>query len=144
MTERLIVVNVTGGLQDQCGFVDEAGEYLDPETHFTKEWGTNADGRYRQHGEWVFPVYPNARSLIGSPPTPYIFDSRCSWEEAGQRLREVYDLPIEERIRRGALGRQYAIFMGMTAEKMATNIMDGIDATLANWQPRKRFELIKV
>jgi hypothetical protein len=144
MAERVIVVNVTGGLQDQCGFVDEAGNYLDPETHFTKEWGTNADGRYRQHGEWAFPVFPNSRSLIGSPPTPYIFDDRCSWEEAGQRLREIYDLSPEERVRRGALGREFAISMGMTADTMAANVIDGIDATLANWQPRKRFELIKV
>jgi len=42
-----IIVNVTGGLQDQCGFMDEEGSYLDPEVHFSKEWGSNHDGRYQ-------------------------------------------------------------------------------------------------
>ena len=34
MTERMIIANVTGGLQDQMGFIDESGQYLDPETHY--------------------------------------------------------------------------------------------------------------
>jgi glycosyltransferase involved in cell wall biosynthesis len=32
-----IIVNVTGGLQDQCGFMTDEGEYIDPEKHRTYE-----------------------------------------------------------------------------------------------------------
>ena len=47
-----IVVNVTGGLQDQCGFRKEDGSLLVKED-YTTEWGSNHDGRYKEHGEWV-------------------------------------------------------------------------------------------
>jgi glycosyltransferase involved in cell wall biosynthesis len=142
MTERLIVANVTGGLQDQMGFVDENGQYLNPEVHFCEEWGSNHDGRYKKHGEWAFPCFPVQRALIGSPPTPYIFDDRCSWEDAGKQLRAIYDLSPEERIRRGKLGRAFAIDQQMTAEAMGENFIKGITTTLENWTPRKRFSLL--
>ena len=34
-----IIVNVTGGLQDQCGFKNKDGSILS-ENDFTKEWGS--------------------------------------------------------------------------------------------------------
>ena len=37
----------------------------------------------------LFPVYPTSRSIQGSPPTPYIFDDRCKWEDATKRIKEV-------------------------------------------------------
>jgi hypothetical protein len=139
-----ILVNVTGGLQDQCGFMDEDGNYLAPETHFTKEWGSNHDGRYKRHGEWAFPVFPVSRSLQGSPLTPYIFDDRCSWEEAGNRLMELYQMGREERKRRGELGRQYALGEGqLTAERMGELFIQHINQTLDNWTPRERYTLVK-
>lgn len=140
-----IIVNVTGGLQDQCGFVNDNGEYLNPENDFTYEWGSNADGRFRKHGEWAFPVFPVSRSLQGSPLTPYIFDDRASWTDAGDRLLEVYNLGREERKRRGELGRQYALGAGQfTAERMCELFIQDMEAAWENWTPRKRFTLLKV
>jgi glycosyltransferase involved in cell wall biosynthesis len=139
-----ILVNVTGGLQDQCGFMDENGEYLDPDKHFTFDWGSNHDGRYTEHGEWAFPCFPTSRSLQGSPLTPYIFDDRCSWEDAGEKLFELYNMTREERKRRGESGRQYALTHGMfTAEKMGELFIEHIDKTLENWTPRERYTLAK-
>jgi len=139
-----IIVNVTGGLQDQCGFVNDEGEYLDPERDFKYDWGTNADGRYRNHGEWAFPVWPASRSLQGSPLTPYIFDDRASWVEAADRLLEVYKLGREERKRRGELGRQYALGPGQfTAERMCELFIQDMENAWENWTPRKRFTLVK-
>jgi hypothetical protein len=138
------VVNVTGGLQDQCGFVNDEGEYLDPERDFKYEWGSNADGRYRKHGDWAFPVFPASRSLQGSPLTPYIFDDRASWVEAADRLLEVYKLGREERKRRGELGRQYALGPGQfTAERMCELFIQDMENAWENWTPRKRFTLVK-
>jgi len=140
-----IIVNVTGGLQDQCGFVDENGVYLHPDVHFTKNWGSNHDGKYRQCGEWAFPVWPTSRSLQGSPLTPYIFDDRCDWADAGNRMMELYQMTREERKRRGLLGREYALGHGMfTAEKMGELFVENINKTLENWTPRERYTLLKV
>jgi len=139
-----IIVKVTGGLQDQCGFKEEDGNYLDPEKHFTYEWGSNHDGRYKSHGEWAFPVFPRTRSLQGSVPTPYIFDDRVDWQEAGDALYEVYQLSREERKRRGLAGREYGLNEGMfTAEKMGDLFIQSIDKTLENWTPRERYTLVK-
>jgi glycosyltransferase involved in cell wall biosynthesis len=143
MSERLIIVNVTGGLQDQCGFTDEDGKLLTVDEHYNSDWGSNHDGRYKTHGEWALPVYPTSLGLIGSPPTPYIFDDRCSYLDATKRLHEVYEMSREERERRGALGREFALSQGMTAEIMANTMATHITNTLASWKPRKRFELIK-
>jgi glycosyltransferase involved in cell wall biosynthesis len=140
-----LLVNVTGGLQDQCGFMTDEGEYLDPEKHFSYEWGSNHDGKYRKHGEWAFPVFPTSRSLQGSPLTPYIFDDRCDWEDAGEKLLELYNMTREERKRRGMSGRNYAMNEGMfTAEKMGELFVEHINKTLEQWTPRDRYSLIKI
>lgn len=145
MTERMIIANVTGGLQDQMGFVDEKGNYLDADVHYNYDWGTNADGRYKQHGEWVIPVFPNNRALIGSPATPYIFDDRCDWRDAGEALYTVYKMTPEERARRGKLGREWAMseHAKMTAEAMCTNFIDGFNEVFEKWKPRRSFGIYK-
>jgi glycosyltransferase involved in cell wall biosynthesis len=140
-----IIVNVTGGLQDQCGFMDEEGNYLDPDKHFTYEWGSNHDGRYKKYGEWAFPMFPTNRSIQGSPMTPYIFDDRASFEDAADRMMEVYGLSREERKRRGELGRQYALGHGkFTTEHMCNSFIEHINKGFTNWTPRKRFTLEQV
>jgi glycosyltransferase involved in cell wall biosynthesis len=139
-----ILVNVTGGLQDQCGFMTDDGELLTPQTHFTQNWGSNHDGRYKRYGEWAFPVFPVSRSLQGSPITPYIFDDRCSWEDAGNRLLELYQMGREERKRRGELGRQYALGEGqLSAERMGELFIEHINKTIENFTPRERYTLVK-
>ena len=139
-----ILVNVTGGLQDQCGFVNDGGELLTIED-YTGKWGSNHDGRYRVSGDWAFPVFPLTRSLNGSPITPYIFDDRASWQEAGERLLEIYQLGREERKRRGALGREFAMGPGrFTANQMGEAFIYSIDRLLEVWQPRNRYTILEV
>jgi hypothetical protein len=122
--------------------MDDEGNYLDPDTHFTKEWGSNHDGRYKKHGEWAFPMFPTNRSIQGSPMTPYIFDDRASFEDAADRMMEVYQISREERKRRGELGRQYALNHGkFTAEHMCNSFIEEIENGFKNWTPRKRFTL---
>ena len=102
-----IVVNVTGGMQDQCGFKNKKGEYLTEDDYV--ELGSNHRGQYKEHGEWVKPVFPSNISCVGSPMTPYIFDDRCSWEDAGDALLEWYNVGPEERERCGELGREFVL-----------------------------------
>jgi glycosyltransferase involved in cell wall biosynthesis len=143
MAGTMIVANVTGGLQDQMGFVDEDGNLLDADVHFTADWGSNHDGKYQKHGEWVVPVFPNNLALQGSPPTPYIFDDRCDWREAADKIREVYDMAPEERDRRGEAGREYALNNDFTSARMCQKFIDGIDTVFETWTPKKRFEIFK-
>ena len=67
------------------------------------------------------------------------------FEDAAERIMEVYNLGREERKRRGELGRQYGLTTGMfTAEKMCESFIEGIDTTMNNWVPRNKFELVRV
>jgi hypothetical protein len=96
------------------------------------------------HGEWAFPVYPTSRSIQGSPPTPYIFDDRCTWEDAAERIKEVYDLSPEERKRRGLSGREWAISdeAGFTSKHQAERVINVIDELFDTWKPRVKYEVI--
>lgn len=144
MTERMIIANVTGGLQDQMGFKDEKDNFLDPDIHFNADWGTNADGKYQKHGEWVVPLFPRNRALIGSPPTPYIFDDRCDYRDAAVAIRQVYDMGAEERARRGKLGRDFAMGpAGMSSIEMCKRFMEAFDECFENWEPRERVGIFK-
>ena len=145
LTETPIIVNVTGGLQDQCGFKKEDGSYITVDD-YTTEWGSNHDGRYKECGEWAKPVFPSSISLVGSIPTPYIFDDRCRWDDAADKIKEWYDVGDDERKRCGELGKEYAFSKkaGMTAEKMCQNFIDKMDTAFDKWTPRNRYEISKV
>jgi glycosyltransferase involved in cell wall biosynthesis len=140
-----IIVNVTGGLQDQCGFVKDDGSLLLAED-YNSEFGSNHNGVYKKCGDWVKPIFPATISLQGSIPTPYIFDDRVKWEDVAVALREFYDMGRDERKRRGLLGREYMFRpdVGMVSSAMCSKFMDGIDTTFKNWKPRKKFKLYKV
>ncbi len=145
LTETPIIVNVTGGLQDQCGFKKEDGSYITVDD-YTTEWGSNHDGRYKECGEWAKPVFPSSISLVGSIPTPYIFDDRCRWDDAADKIKEWYDVGDDERKRCGELGKEYAFSekAGMTAEMMCQNFIDKMDTAFDKWTPRNRYEIVKV
>ena len=64
-------------------------------------------GKYKTHGEWVEPVFPSNHSLQGSPQTPYIFDDRASYEDAGEALLSWYQRGPEERERCGEKGIEF-------------------------------------
>ena len=139
MTETPIIVNVTGGLQDQCGFKNEKGEYLTADDYI--KLGTNHRGEYKEHGEWVKPVFPSNISLQGSPQTPYIFDDRCSSDDASVALLEWYEAGQEERERCGKLGYEYVNDknIGMHSEEMCNRFLSVFDTTFKKWKPREKF-----
>jgi glycosyltransferase involved in cell wall biosynthesis len=139
LTGTPIIANVTGGMQDQMRF-SVNGEWFTP----TADLPSNHTGTIKEHGEWAFPVYPVARTLKGSPPTPYIWDDICRAEDATERIMELYQMGSEERKRRGMEGYKWAIGdeAGFTAEKMADRVIKNIDKTLDNFTPREQFEFI--
>tara|TARA_R110002153_G_scaffold20161_6_gene68581 strand:+ start:89 stop:1528 length:1440 start_codon:yes stop_codon:yes gene_type:complete len=135
-----VIANTTGGMQDQMRFEDENGEWFNP----TPDIPSNHKGTFKKHGEWAFPVYPACRSIQGSPPTPYIFDDRCKWEDATERLIEVYNLPKDKRRQLGLKGREWAINneAGFTSKHQANRVMEAFDELFTTWKPREKYELI--
>lgn len=144
MAEKMIIANVTGGLQDQMGFVNDNGEYLDEDKEFNANWGSNHTARYKVCGSWAIPLFPTNLSLNGSPPTPYIFDDRCSFVDAANAIYKCYSMTVEERIANGKAGREYALSQAFNSSAMGNRFIEGITHVLDTWTPRKRFGIFKV
>ena len=143
-----MIVNVTGGLQDQCGF-ELNGKHVGYEDyreivsfHDRDKWEHNADLTW---GEWCKPVWPACRSLQGSIPTPYIFDDRPRWEDVAVRIREWYETPSEKRREFGLKGREWMLKeeVGMSAKHMCDRFIDHMETAWKKWTPRKRFTMYK-
>ena len=148
MCGKPMIVNITGGLQDQCGFKYK-GKHLTADDydwvhslHDRNKWMNNTDLTY---GDWVKPIWPNNRSLQGSPPTPYIFDDRCGFEEAAGQIYEWYKTPKEDRDKLGLKGREWMLTeeIGMSAKHMGDRFINDIETVFENWKPRERFEVFK-
>jgi glycosyltransferase involved in cell wall biosynthesis len=136
-----IIANVTGGMQDQMRFVKD-GKWMELDADFP----SNHNGTIKECGEWAFPVFPTNRSLVGSPLTPYIWDDRCTSEDAAEQLMNVYSLSKEERKAKGLKGREWALSdeAGFTSEKMGENIIETLDELFATWKPREKYEFINL
>ena len=141
MTGTMIIPNVTGGMQDQCRFVNEKGEWID----FDSDFPSNHRGTYKECGVWAEPVYPSNISLAGSPGTPYIYDDRCDPNDVAAALNYVYGLPKDIREANGLAGRNWLLSdeAQMTADHMCKNVIEAIDTTFKQFKPRKRFDVFK-
>ena len=140
LTGTPIIANVTGGMQDQMRFEFEDGTWID----FNADFPSNHRGTYKKHGKWAFPVYPSSISVVGSVPTPYIFDDRCRWEDAAERLTEIFNLSKEERQERGMEGYKWATGdeAGFTSRHQAERFISYTDKLFNTWKPREKYELI--
>jgi glycosyltransferase involved in cell wall biosynthesis len=141
-----IIVNVTGGLQDQCGFKID-GKYLTADDY--KEIGSLHDWRKWEdkvtHGEWVKPVWSRTQTMVGSVPTPYIIDDKVDIYEVSDAIRYWYDKTPEERKEAGLKGRgEFQGEIGLNAKNQNQLMADGIEKALANWKPKQKFNVYKL
>ena len=141
-----MIVNVTGGMQDQCGFrldgkLLTAEDYTEIHSlHDEKKWKDNPRLTY---GSWTKPVWPTNRSLQGSIPTPYLFDDRPSFEDAAEKLYEWYQTPKEDRDKVGLEGREWMLRDDtcLSAKRMSERFIEDMDRGFEKWTPRKQFKL---
>ena len=140
LTGTPIIANVTGGMQDQMRFEDYRKQWYTPDADIP----SNHTGAYKKHGKWAFPVFPNNRSLVGSPPTPYIWDDRCCPEDAAKQIMKVYKMTPEQRKEAGMAGYKWATSdeAGFTSEKMAARVDKNMEKLFSTWEPRSHYELI--
>jgi glycosyltransferase involved in cell wall biosynthesis len=139
-----IIVNVTGGLQDQCGF-QMNGKYLTAED-YVKIGSLHDKRKYEgtKHGEWVKPIWPT-RSTAGSIPTPYIFDDKVDYADVAPLIREWYDMGREARKAAGLKGREWMLGEGgLSVENMCKTMSDGIESALKNAKQRQRYKLFQI
>jgi glycosyltransferase involved in cell wall biosynthesis len=143
-----IIVNVTGGLQDQCGFkLIDSDEYLNHKDyvsigslHRKDLWKDKV-----QWGEWVYPVWSSAHNLTGSIPTPYIWDDKVNLLEVTEAIKYWYDIKSSERKRRAMLGRKWMINdANLEVSNMVDGIIRGFERTFENWKPRQRWATYKI
>jgi len=139
-----IIVNVTGGMQDQCGFEID-GKYITAED-YVKIGSLNNKKQYEntKHGDWVKPIWP-VRSTTGSVPTPYIFDDRVDFEDITKLIMDWYNTPKEDRDKAALKGRKH--FMGeglLSREAMCKELVDGMEGAFENWKPKQKFKLIEL
>ena len=140
------IINVTGGLQDQCGFKVD-GKYLTAEDykeigslHNYREWEDKVT-----HGEWVKPVWPRVQTMVGSLPTPYIIDDKVDVEEVSEAIEYWYNKTPKQRKEAGLVGRtEFMGEMGLNAKNQNKRMADGILKAIENWKPKKKFNVYKI
>ena len=136
-----IINNVTGGLQDQIGFLDENNKWI----QFDVDYSSNHTGKYKTHGRWAIPIFPSSRSLQGSPQTPYIFDDRVKFEDVADAIMQWWETPANIRKECGLDGRSFCLENGLTSEQMGNKMIEMIDYFFKmKKQPRLRYTLNKV
>lgn len=126
-------------------FEDEEGNWIE----FTEEFGSNHRGKYKTAGKWVYPVFPSNISLIGSVPTPYIYDDRVQAEDVAKQIHNVYFDKIKNNEEyQEKCNAAYSWVTSdesmMSAKNMSQNFIDGINETLAKWKPRETFSFTKI
>ena len=141
-----IIVNVTGGLQDQCGFTLEgksftADDYVKVGSfHKWREWESKL-----KHGDWVMPIWSRALSLAGSPLTPYIWDDRVDPDEVADVIQRMYETPASVRKSNALKGREAFINeMGLSANNMSEQMINSLETVITNWTPTRRYKLIPI
>jgi len=133
-----VIINVTGGLQDQIGQVDDTGKPI----KFDYNFGTNSVGKYKNYGVWAKPVWPTTAYIQGSPPTPYIFDEVCSWQDVAEAIMYWYLMPKEKREKCGLEGRRWALNEGhINSKHMCLEFIKVMDYTMENFEPSSKFSL---
>jgi hypothetical protein len=148
MAETPIIVNVTGGMQDQCGFRKKSNGKLFTaddykqigSLHSWREWEDKVT-----HGEWVKPVWSRAQTMSGSVPTPYIIDDKVDVYEVAEAIRYWYDKTPKQRAEAGKKGREAFLGeMGLNTDNQNKCMADGIDNAIKNFKPKERYKLYKL
>jgi len=110
-----IIVNMTGGLQEQV---------------------TNGN-------EWFgIGIEPASKAIIGSQNVPFIYEDRISKEDFISALKKIYNMTKEQRKLLGIKGRQHVI-ENYNFDKFRKQWIDLIDSVVENhgsWSTRKGYK----
>ena len=133
-----ILVNCTGGLQDQLRMVNDDHSPVE----FTEDFPSNSCGVHRIHGPWAFVVWPQ-QNLIGSPPTPYIYDDRASINDITEKMYEAFSLSKKNMNDRAVKGRKW-ILNNLSSPIMCEKMTKDISKCVYSFKGRKHFDIFKI
>mgnify|MGYP003132569893 CR=1 FL=1 len=113
-----IIVNMTGGLQEQI-----------------------TDGREF----FGVPLVPSSKAIIGSQQVPYIYEDRLNKEQAVSAFYKIYSLSNEQRREIGMLGRGHVEknYNFDNFNKTWVNLMDSVYENKGSWDNRKTYNGIR-
>lgn len=136
-----VSATVTGGLQDQIGQVDDEGKPV----VFSADFGSNNVGKYKKCGPWAYPVWPAARIIQGSIPTPYIFDDLTRWEDFGESFMYWYLMGDKKRRACGQKGHEWVLGEGgLNSKNMGQQFINGMEYIFNHWTKPKTFGLYSI
>ncbi len=110
-----IIVNMTGGLQEQV---------------------TNGE-------EWFgIGLQPASKAVIGSQPVPYIYEDRVSKEDYINALKKMLNMSKEERDEMGRKGMKHIEdnYNFKTFQKQWIDLMLGVHEKYGSWKDRKNYK----
>jgi glycosyltransferase involved in cell wall biosynthesis len=110
-----IIVNMTGGLQEQV-----------------------TDGE-----EWFgIGIEPASKAIIGSQTVPFIYEDRISKEDFIQALRDIYQLTPSQRKLLGMKGRQHVVknYNFDNFRKKWIELIDSVVENHGSWDTRKGYQ----
>ena len=113
-----IIVNMTGGLQEQV-----------------------TDGK-----EWFgIPIYPSSKAIIGSQDVPYIYEDRVSKEHFHSALDKMHALGAKGRHEMGMMGRKHVVdnYNFTTFKEKWIEIFDSTYTAMGSWNNRKDYNNIR-
>jgi len=129
-----IIVNVTGGLQDQCGFKFNNEEFTAEQYIKIKSLHDKNYWDFLAHGEWVVPVWSKTHHLNGSPATPYIYDDDVDTNDVKDAIMKVYKWGKIIRKERGMKGREWML-KNFSSEIMCEKLIEGVEITTNKFVP---------
>lgn len=110
-----IIVNMTGGLQEQV-----------------------TDGK-----EWFgIGIEPSSKAIIGSQTVPYIYEDRISKKDFIDSLMKFYNMTSEERKFLGIKGRQHVAknYNFANFQKQWIELIDSVVENHGSWETRKNYK----
>lgn len=109
-----IIVNMTGGLQEQIGL------------------GSDLTG---------IPLIPESKAIIGSQDVPYIYEDRISESQVVSAMKKMLALGHKGRKEMGLKGREHVLknYNFETFNQQWVDIMTEIHEELGSWENRKNY-----
>ncbi len=113
-----IVVNMTGGLQEQI-------------TNGTDWFGV--------------PIFPTSKAIIGSQSVPYIYEDRIDRNQFVSALTKIYEASPDSRKEMGLLGREHVMknYNFINFQKKWVKLMESVYENNGSWQTRKNYNGIR-
>lgn len=146
MSETPILTNVTGGLQDQCGFKKSDGTYFTEQDYI--ELQSLSQIGNRPHGlswsDWCIPIFSKFHTNVGSVPTPYIWEDYCTIKDTADAIYSMYTKSDKERQNMGKLGRKYLTTNNFNAISLGKNIINSVKYTIKQFKPKERIFMTSV